>query len=66
MRQLRGAIVARLRERTAITVGELVRSTGRPAPDVVAVIDGLVNDGIVSAGPAALSGSPAGRVRLAS
>lgn len=64
-RQLRGAVVRVLRHRPALTLGVLARELGRDGARVRAVVAELVRDGIVAAGPAALSGRPRGRVRLA-
>ena len=63
-RELRGRIVDALRERPAITIGALARVTGRPADLVATAVRGLALDGLVTAGPAALRGHSAGRVRL--
>jgi A/G-specific adenine glycosylase len=63
-RQVRGAVVRTLRGRRRCTVGDLVRGTGLPLERVVAAVVALRSDGLVSAGPAALRGSPGGVVRL--
>jgi A/G-specific adenine glycosylase len=63
-RQLRGEIVEALRARALTTVGTLTSRLGRPADRVVEAINGLVRDGLVHAGPAALAGRTSGQVRL--
>ncbi len=63
-RQLRGGIVAALRERTTVSLGTLARLTGRPVPEVSAAVNALAQDGLVRAGPAAAAGRPAARVTL--
>jgi A/G-specific adenine glycosylase len=63
-RQVRGAVVAVLRDRAWATTGALARRTGFEADRVLDAIRGLARDGILSAGPAALEGRAAGRVRL--
>jgi A/G-specific adenine glycosylase len=63
-RQLRGGIVAALRDRTAVTLGTLTRLTGRPLPEVAAAVNALAQDGLVRAGPAAAAGRPSARVSL--
>ncbi len=63
-RQLRGAIVAALRERTPLTLGTLGRLTGRPLREVALAVNALARDGLVRAGPAAVAGGPAARVAL--
>ena len=63
-RQVRGAVVAALRDRERITLRGLVEATGHDADRVVAAVAALAEEGMVAAGPAALAGRPAGRVRL--
>lgn len=63
-RQLRGRLVALLRQRPR-RLGSLARSTGAPLDRVIEATSHLVAEGILSAGPAALRGSPRGLVRLA-
>jgi A/G-specific adenine glycosylase len=63
-RQLRGAVVRTLVRDRATTVASLRSETGRSARDVGAAIRALAAEGLVRAGPAALAGSPGGRVRL--
>ena len=46
------------------TVAALARTTGFPRERVGEALDGLVRDGLVAAGPAALRGAPGGRARL--
>jgi A/G-specific adenine glycosylase len=62
-RQLRGAIVRRLREGST-SVGALARVTGSSHERIAGMLRALVRDGLVRAGPAALGGHPRGRVRL--
>jgi A/G-specific adenine glycosylase len=64
-RQVRGAVVATLRTRHAASVAWLGLASGGEPAKVLAAIHGLHREGIVVAGPAALEGSPRGRVRLA-
>jgi A/G-specific adenine glycosylase len=63
-RQLRGGIVATLRDRTVVTLGTLAGLTGRPLPEVTAAVNALAQDGLVRAGPAAAAGRPSARVSL--
>ncbi|MDP8956032.1 MAG: winged helix-turn-helix transcriptional regulator [Actinomycetota bacterium] len=65
-RQLRGRIVAALRERSPLTVHALARLTGRSLPEVTEAIRALVRDGLVEAGRGALAGRPSARVSLSS
>jgi A/G-specific adenine glycosylase len=65
VRQVRGAIVRSLRARDPMTVGGLIAETGFSVERIVPSIAALAREGIVSAGTAALAGSPRGRVRLA-
>jgi A/G-specific adenine glycosylase len=55
-RQLRGAVVAVLRERSSATSAELAKATGRPRERVEAAVNALVHDGLVEV--------DRGRVRL--
>jgi A/G-specific adenine glycosylase len=65
-RQIRGAIVDVLRgSRGAMSLATLAATTGKPFDRVAACIPRLRADGLVAAGPAALAGRRAGRVRLA-
>jgi A/G-specific adenine glycosylase len=63
-RELRGAIVAALRDRSPLTVRTLVRLTGRPIPTVTRAIRILNHEGLVLAERPALAGRPRGRVQL--
>jgi A/G-specific adenine glycosylase len=63
-RQLRGGIVAALRERSPMTIRALVRLTGRSHSAVVSAVNALACDGLVRAEPAALAGRPTARVAL--
>ncbi|HEX9122056.1 MAG TPA: A/G-specific adenine glycosylase [Actinomycetota bacterium] len=65
-RQVRGAVVRILRSRSRSTLHELARASGFPLERIVAAVATLRADGLVSAGPAALRGSPSGVARLAS
>ena len=64
-RELRGAIVRRLRSSPSVTLAAIAAQTGRPLDDVAAAVRALDRDGLVRAGPAALAGRPSGRLRLA-
>ena len=63
-RQVRGAVVRTLRNVASASVAAIVDETAEPRDRVVLAIRALAADGVVSAGPAALAGRPAGRVRL--
>jgi A/G-specific adenine glycosylase len=63
-RQARGAVVRVLRDQQDSTLGAIVDRTGLPAERVLAAIDSLASDRLVTAGPAALAGRSRGRVRL--
>jgi hypothetical protein len=63
-RQVRGAIARALRARGSSTIDRLVAETGFGPDRIVPAVAALTRDGIVSASPAALAGSPRGRVRL--
>ncbi len=63
-RQLRGGIVAALRERTTVTLGMLARLTGRSVSEVTAAVNALAHEGLVRAGPAAAASRPTARVTL--
>jgi A/G-specific adenine glycosylase len=65
LRQVRGGIVRTLRSVPAATLASLSRTTGAPLDRVAEAVLALAGDGLVRAGPAALSGRPAGRVGLA-
>lgn len=62
-RQLRGAVIRRLREGPA-SLRSLVGATGASGKRVTAAVRSLVKDGLASAGPAALAGAPRGRISL--
>ncbi|HEY6568157.1 MAG TPA: A/G-specific adenine glycosylase [Actinomycetota bacterium] len=64
LRQVRGAVLAHLRERSPVTVATVTGSTGFAAERVVDAIRGLVHDGVVHASPAALQGNPRARISL--
>ncbi len=64
-RELRGAIVRHLRSSPSATLSTIVSRTVRPLAEVATAVRALDADGLVRAGPAALAGRPAGRVRLA-
>jgi A/G-specific adenine glycosylase len=63
-RQVRGAIMRTLRNRSSASVGTLAKQIGEPADRVAEAITGLSRDGLVEASPAALLGRLRGRVRL--
>ena len=64
-RQVRGAVVSRLRCRPDATLAGLAGETGLPLDCVASAVVALALDGLVEAGPAALAGRLRGRVRLA-
>ncbi len=66
LRQLRGEVVAALRQSPTMTVAGLIAATGRGEDDVVAALAGLARDGVVAATRAALAGRAGGRVHLGS
>lgn len=61
-RQVRGAVVAALRDRSPATLGAIVATSGWPADRVTEAVVALHRDGVVEATPAALGGRPRGRV----
>jgi A/G-specific adenine glycosylase len=63
-RQVRGRVLAKLRERGIASLHTLVRESGGPRDRVLAAVQALHADGLVEAGPGALAGRPGGRVRL--
>jgi A/G-specific adenine glycosylase len=63
-RQLRGGVVAAVRELPVATLAGLSRRLGHPAPRVAVAVRALAAEGLLRAGPAALAGDPKGRVRL--
>jgi A/G-specific adenine glycosylase len=63
-RQVRGAIVRALRERSPSTLGAVARSTGFQVARVADATGDLHREGLLVAGAAALEGRPSGRVRL--
>jgi A/G-specific adenine glycosylase len=63
-RQIRGRVLAKLRERGVASFHTLVRESGGPRDRVLAAVQALAADGLVEAGPGALAGRPGGRVRL--
>jgi A/G-specific adenine glycosylase len=63
-RQVRGRVLAALRDRGSASVQSLVRVTGQPSERVAAAVRSLVSDGLAEAGPSALAGTPRGRIRL--
>jgi A/G-specific adenine glycosylase len=64
LREVRGAVLAVLRERETATVSGLATATGAQPGRVRDAVRGLATDGVVVAGPAALAGRPGGTVRL--
>lgn len=64
-RQVRGAVVSRLRRLEDANLAGLAGETGFPLERVATAVGALASDGLVEAGPAALAGRPRGRVRLA-
>jgi A/G-specific adenine glycosylase len=63
-RQVRGGVVADLRERPVATLGGLAHRLGQRVDRVAAAVRVLASEGLVRAGPAALAGRPSGRARL--
>lgn len=64
LRQVRGAVLAHLRERSPVTVATVTGSTGYAPERVAAAIRGLADDGVVHASPAALAGNPRAKISL--
>ncbi len=64
LRQVRGAVLARLREHGSASMASLSETTGYPPDRIGDAVRGLAADGVVVAGPTALAGRPSGRVRL--
>ena len=64
LRQVRGAVLAELRERSPRTLGGLTRAVGSPEPRAADAVRGLHRDGVVVASRAALEGRAGGRVSL--
>lgn len=64
LRQVRGAVMAELRDRSPRTLGGISRATGFPGERVALAVGGLHRDGVVEASPAALDGRAGGRVAL--
>ncbi|MEX2203108.1 MAG: hypothetical protein WD965_03360 [Actinomycetota bacterium] len=64
-RQVRGAVVDALRRSGSSSLDAIARGTGFPSDRIREAVETLRRDGLVHAGPAALAGRPAGRVRLA-
>ncbi len=63
-RQVRGAVVAVLRDRASATPGAIADRTGFGLERVLDAIRELARDGVVAAGAGALEGRARGRVRL--
>lgn len=63
-RQLRGRVVAVLRDEAPIGLAELARAVGEPVERVILAVEALAADGILLPDPAARGGDPRGRVRL--
>lgn len=64
-RQVRGRLVEALRSRASASIGDLSRETGLPIARITRAVRALASEGIVRAGPSAISGRPRGRVALA-
>jgi A/G-specific adenine glycosylase len=64
LRQMRGAVLRALRERSPRTVAALLMATGEPAARLTQAIQGLADDGVIDASPAALRGTANARIRL--
>ena len=65
MRQVRGSLVALLRERPSATIAAAASATGHTPARITEAVVGLSHDGVIDASPAALRGSARGTVRLA-
>jgi A/G-specific adenine glycosylase len=65
MRQVRGSVVALLRERSSATIAAAAASTGHAPARITEAVVGLVNDDVIDASPGALRGSTRGRIKLA-
>jgi A/G-specific adenine glycosylase len=65
MRQVRGSVVALLRERPSATIAAAVSATGHTPTRITEAVAGLAHDGVIDATPAALRGSRRGTIRLA-
>jgi A/G-specific adenine glycosylase len=63
-RQLRGRIVAALRDRDEVDLGSLADAVGVPLPTAAALVAGLVRDGLVEFTSGAGIGRSGSRVRL--
>jgi A/G-specific adenine glycosylase len=63
-RQIRGGVVASLRDVPSRTLGTLARSLGTSTATAAEAVRSLARDGLVRAGPAALAGRSSGRIRL--
>jgi A/G-specific adenine glycosylase len=64
-RQVRGAVVRFLCDRSSATLGSVVSASGFSSERVLGAIRTLHRDGLITAGPKALAGRPGGRIRLA-
>jgi A/G-specific adenine glycosylase len=64
LRQVRGAVMAELRQRSPRTLGGLARAAAAPPARVADAVRGLHRDGVVVASRAALDGRAGGRVSL--
>jgi A/G-specific adenine glycosylase len=64
LRQVRGAIMRTLGNRSSVSVGTLAKEIGVPVDRVTEALTGLSRDGLVEASAAALLGRLRGRVRL--
>ncbi|MFI5393115.1 MAG: A/G-specific adenine glycosylase [Myxococcota bacterium] len=65
MRQVRGSVVALLRERPSATIAAAVSATGHTPARITEAVVGLSHDGVIDASPAALRGSTRGTIKLA-
>lgn len=63
-RQLRGRVVALLRDEAPIRLAELAEALGEPVGRVALAVEALAADGLILPDPAACGGDPQGRVRL--
>ena len=65
MRQVRGSVLALLRQRPSATIAAVVTATGQTPTRITEAVVGLSHDGVIDASPAALRGSTRGTITLA-
>jgi A/G-specific adenine glycosylase len=64
LRQVRGSVVALLREQPSATIAAAASATGHTTPRITEAVVGLSHDGVIDASPAALRGSTRGTIKL--